>query len=110
MRWRFAARTEITRGPDQTLAEVMQPDAVDHDTRGERILVACDGLGQFQSPAAVCKRFPVVASQNLQKLTWHFLAFVRRIAPHENARVTLCLAVSQDHRIRRRGRLDDPAI
>ena len=45
--------TEIARRADQGLAEMMQPEAVDIDARGEGVVRAGDGASQFQSPAAV---------------------------------------------------------
>ena len=47
----FAHASEVARRVYDAAAEVVQPNAVDHDPRGERIVVTCDGLGQVE-PAA----------------------------------------------------------
>ena len=66
MGWRVAAQAEVAGCSHQALAEVVHPDAVDHDARGQRVVLAGDGPGQFQPAAALAERLPLVAGQHLQ--------------------------------------------
>ena len=110
MRRRFAARAEIARRAHEARAEMMQPDAIDHDAGGEWIVFAGDGIGQVQSSAAMGERLPFFAREELEKLTWHLLAFVDRIAANEHARIPLRGSVFKNHRVRWRSGFDNPTV
>src|SRR5260221_9854045 len=68
MRRRIGANAEIARGADEARAEMSQPDAVHQHARRQRIVFACDGLGEFQPAAALLKRLPLVAGKEFPKL------------------------------------------
>ena len=56
VRRRLAAPAEIAGRADEAVAEMMQPDAVDHHAGGERVVLAGDGAGQLQPAAAFFER------------------------------------------------------
>ena len=59
VRGRNALRAEIVFGFDEALAEVLLPNAIDCDTRRERVVGRCNGVRQVQPPAAVGERGPL---------------------------------------------------
>src|SRR5438067_2094209 len=60
---RSAESAEVARRANDPLAEVVLPDAVDHDARRQRIIGRADPAGQFQPAAARGDRWLPVASQ-----------------------------------------------
>jgi hypothetical protein len=52
MRRGIGAKAEIARRPNQTGAEELQPDAVDDDASGQRIVGTGNRLGEFEAAAA----------------------------------------------------------
>ena len=54
----------------------MLPDAVDHQSRGERIFRAGDGVGQFPSSTSLGKERPIIAGQNPEKTAWCQLTLI----------------------------------
>ena len=53
MRRRLAEQAEVARRADEAEAEMVLPDAVDHDARGQRIVLVGDRVRQFQPAAAL---------------------------------------------------------
>ena len=62
---RLAARAEVVRRLHQSLAEMILPDAIDHDASGERILLVGDPRGQQVAPAASIIRWHLLPAENL---------------------------------------------
>ena len=56
MRRAVAVHAEVIRRGDNAAAEEMQPHAVRHDARGERVLRMCQPLSQFP-PTALNRSF-----------------------------------------------------
>ena len=50
---RVAAKPEIIRSCDESESEMVEPDAVDHDSGCERVFPAGDCLGELKPPAAM---------------------------------------------------------
>src|SRR5215468_2588402 len=84
VRRRVAARAEIARRTDQTLAEMTHPDSIHQYARGQRIVFARDSLREFK-PAAPLREAPAIfAGENLQKLWRYTLAFIFRLAAQKD--------------------------
>ena len=49
----FGLHAQVVGRADEALAEMVHPDAVDHDAGGERVVLAGDGLGEFEAAAAL---------------------------------------------------------
>lgn len=49
----FAAEAEVGGGSDESFSEVLEPDAVDHNTHEERVLGAGDPAGELESSALI---------------------------------------------------------
>ena len=76
MAWRRGLVAEIVRRRDEPFAEVMQPDAIDQDTRSERIALVRAGLRQFKPAAAILEHRPSRSGQHLEKSARDDLAMV----------------------------------
>ena len=86
---------------------MVQPDTIDEDARGERIVGDGNRPCEFQPTAADSKRLPFTARQRGEKLPRHDFTEVARVASNEDARVTWMQRVLQGHRVRSRlGRAD----
>ena len=101
MRRRLGAQSKIARRGDQPHAEMFQPNTVHNDACRKRIAPIRNGLGEFQSSAALLKYFAIFTSDNFQKLTRHIRTFIAGVAAKENMRVGGCWVVHQSHRARR---------
>src|SRR6188508_2621342 len=102
MRRGFATCAEIARCFNQTRAKMVRPNTIYHYSRRQWIVPAGHGMGEFCKAASLAERFSVRRGNDFQKLPWHFLAPVRRIASHKHTGVAWSWAVGQDHRVRRR--------
>ena len=105
MRRRFAAQTEIARRAHQTGAEVVQPDAIDHDAGRQRI------IGDRRSPRASSSRplpwrngWRLLAGHHFEKLPRHGRPGLFGLPRRKTCGVTGVGASMQDHRARRSGR------
>ena len=67
---------EGRRGEHQARAETMLPDAIDDDASGERIALACDRFGQFQTSASLRE---LLTSEECREGPWGRLTLSRRI-------------------------------
>ena len=98
----FCPHTEVSGRANKALAEMMQPETIDIDADGERILRAGNGLSQFQSSAAIHKWRCTGTAQDFQEVTRHLLAGRARIAAKQNVRIGGVSAVGDGHRAWRR--------
>ena len=96
MRRRIRADSKISGSRDETRSEMMRPDAIHHDPRGQWIGGINDGLRHFQPPAAVFKGFAIRSGQQREKLTRNIVALVRRVASFEDSRIRRRLAIFND--------------
>src|SRR5947208_5302804 len=80
MAGRFGHGPEVVRRGHKSFAEMMQPDAVDHDARRHGIALADDGMSKLEPSAAVGKGWPVWAGQHFQEMAWRSCSFVAGIA------------------------------
>ena len=87
VRWPVAGLAEIVDRPHQSLAEMMLPDAVHHDARGQRIIRTEQRLGQFQASAAIRIRRRLVRGQHVQKSAGSLSAWIEVIAAQVDAQV-----------------------
>src|SRR4051812_10930350 len=92
---RFRAQTKIARRPDQSRAEMMLPEAIHHDARGERVVGAGDGSCEFEPAAALVEGLALRPGNHFQELARHFLTEARGAAAFEDTRIRLRLAVVQ---------------
>ena len=104
----FASQSEIAGRSHQTGSEVVHPDAIDDDSRGERVVGTGNRPREFQPSAAVLKRLPLAASQRGQELSRRDLTGMAGVAANENVRVRRRPRVFQRHRVRSRSRRADP--
>ena len=72
MRGAVAHLPEVAGRADDPTPKVLQPDAVDHDPRGQRVRGACDGVRQLAPAAALGERLPV--AEHGQEPARHFRA------------------------------------
>src|SRR5579875_4050267 len=68
---RLAELAEIARGTDDAFAEMMLPDAIDHDACRQRMVRPRQPAGQIEPTAAVGDRFLLTAGQNFRKAPRH---------------------------------------
>src|SRR5437899_13029014 len=66
MRWRLGSRAELARRRNDTSAEVMLPDAVNHHARGEGIFGAGDPIGEASATEAVAFRGVIFDTRDLR--------------------------------------------
>src|SRR5262249_22585814 len=83
----LAARAEIVRRLHNPFAEMIFPDAVDHDAGGQRVLRVGDPVGQEFSPASAMIFRNLLSAENGQKTARDFIAQILRIAFALYARV-----------------------
>ena len=105
MRGRGRADAEIARSGYQRAVEMVHPDAVDHHARGQRIILAGDGLGQLQAAAALFKGLPLSIGKHPKEPPRHLLAPPVGVAPLEDHRLHRLLTIHQDHGPHRRARM-----
>ena len=74
MRRPVAALAEIVGGADQSLAEVMLPDPIDHDAGRQRMIGACQPVGQLPPAAALGDPLRAFARQDAREAARHGLA------------------------------------
>src|SRR5436190_21204409 len=86
MGWSFATGAEIAGGADEAEAEVILPDAVDHDARGEGVVFAGDGFGKFQTAAAIFEGLAIWWGENCGESAGYFVAEVGGVAAVEVVR------------------------
>ena len=67
MRRRIATESEVARCANQSRSEVVHPDTIHDDARGERIIWIDDSACEFQPSAAVTEELVLAASQARQK-------------------------------------------
>src|SRR4051794_1166334 len=103
MRWRVASNTKISGRADQGCAKMKHPDTVDEHARGERVGGACDGLGQFQSSAAIGEDLRLATTQDLQKSARSEVPRTRGIAALEDVSFVRFRQVGEHHGASRRG-------
>ncbi len=80
MRGRPAHGAEVVGGFDESFAEMVLPDAVDHDARGQRVLRAGDMGGKLAATAAGFLRRNEGAAEHGDKPSRDFLAEIERLA------------------------------
>ena len=76
--WSIAQSAKIAGSRNQSAAEMVLPDSIDHCACGQRIIWASNCLGELEAATAVLKGGPI-APQNSQKAPrapWH------RVYPH----------------------------
>src|SRR5262245_59463714 len=100
MRRRLAARAEVAGRADEALAEVVQPDTVDHHARGERVVLARDGAGELQSAGAVLEGLALLGRKDREELARDLCTRVGWIAALEDDRLD-DRSVFHRHRARR---------
>ena len=91
----FGAQAKVAGGLDQAGAEVVLPDAVDHDAGGERVIGRGDGSGQFEAAVALLERTAVGTGQHFEKAAWDFGPRLRRAAAAEHHGLWLRGAVDE---------------
>ncbi len=93
----IGAEAEVAGGGDEAAAEVVVPDAVDHDPGGEGVGGVDDGAGQFEAAAALVERLAVVvAGEDLEEPAGDGVAEASRAAADEHARVRFGGAIGED--------------
>src|SRR5262245_15644558 len=98
---RLRAQAKITWRSDQSRAEVAEPDAIDHDARGQWIFGRGDGSGEFEASTAFLKRLSFCARDDLQELTRHLIALSGRIAANKHTWISFRLSIVQYESMRR---------
>src|SRR6185503_8454119 len=78
---------EIIGSADESIAEMMLPDSVDHDACRQRIALAGDGVGQFEPSAAILESLSIGGRENFQKSAWHYSARSFRLTAKKDGRV-----------------------
>src|SRR5277367_6781103 len=99
---RVGSQAEVTRRRDQWCAEVMQPNPIDQNARGQWVILAADGLRQLEPPAALAKRCSVRSSNQLEKLTWGLRSTIVGIPANEHAYIAGIGPIHQCRGARRR--------
>src|SRR3954462_4520923 len=84
MAWRIRANTEIARSTDQSATKMFEPDTIDNDARGQRIVFASDGFGDFQTAAPFLEGFAFIFLDQFKEVPRDFRALVVRIAADED--------------------------
>src|SRR5262245_21443518 len=87
MRRLFTARAEIVRRLHDPFAEMILPDAVDHDASGQRIIRVGDPTGEEFAPAPAMIFRNILPAENRQKAARDFIAQTLRITLAMDARV-----------------------
>src|SRR5687767_15059392 len=105
MRRRLAARAEVARRAHEAVAEVILPDAIDHDARGEGVVLAGDRFRELEASAAACEWLAVGARDDRGELPRDFLARAGGIAANENFRLHGRLAIDDRLCARRTARM-----
>src|SRR6266576_3181611 len=67
MAWWQGLAAKIVGRRDKAFAEVVEPDAVDQHTRGQRVALVRDGLRQFEPAAAVFECRAIRSGKHFQK-------------------------------------------
>ena len=99
---RLGAQAEVAGGLDQSAAEVVGPDPVDDDPRGERIVGGDDGLGQLQPAGAVGEGPGFAAAEQLDEAAVHGVAPAVFVAADVDVGVVEFLLVAHHHGAPRR--------
>ncbi len=89
--------TEVTGGGDERSAEVPGPDSIDDDAGGEGVVGVGDGLGEFESAAAMGEGGGVGAGEGGEEAARDFIAGVIGVAAEEDAGVGGGGFVLEDH-------------
>src|SRR5579859_5223729 len=84
---RITARAEISRGPHQGLTEMLHPDAIDKNARGERIGAGSNRLSKLEPPAALREWARLATAEQAHEGAWNRVAQARGIAAFENVRL-----------------------
>src|SRR5947209_14661143 len=71
---RLTELAEVSRRAHDAFAKMLLPDAVYHDSRGQRILRIGDPLSQLQAAAALCDGSLVIAGDDAREMPRHQLA------------------------------------
>src|SRR6185436_17086100 len=94
MTWFLAASAKITGGCHQPLTEMMLPNAIDHNTRGERVFRRGQPVRKFQTATANIRWSHVVGKSRMERLakqiegaTLHEFAGFKRFATNLNVDV-----------------------
>src|SRR5262249_49392797 len=94
MRRRRALESEVVGRADESAAEVVLPDSIHHYARRQRILGACDPVGERQPPTAALGirwhlgKDRLGRPQNGGESGLDFLSTYRGITAHQNERVS----------------------
>ena len=96
------AQSEFVDGRDDTLAKVMQPNAVNHHARSERVVLGSNSLSKFQPTRAILEWLAVFTGKNLEELPGHHLATLVAVALYHDGFVAWVALVKHHHRSRRR--------
>src|SRR5262249_45173462 len=104
MRGWIAARAEIARREDDWLAEVVGPDPVDEDARGERVVGRNDRLRQLETTASVGKWLTLAAGHDRGHLARDMSAGVIRITPEKDNWLGWSRGIGKYHRSGRSSR------
>src|SRR5439155_17941304 len=82
---------EVVRRTDQAVAEVMLPDAVHHDARGERVAGVGDFLSDLEPAAAGSDWGLILSRDRLQKAPRRRIAQALMIAANVDAHIVWVL-------------------
>ena len=82
-----ADHAEIARRARERLAEVVLPDAVHEDARGERIGGIGDGVGELAATAACAEKRGIFARKNLEKTARRRFAMPAQIAANSDRQI-----------------------
>src|SRR4051794_31156733 len=100
MHWPVAEAAEVVRRPHQPLAEVAEPDAVDHDTSSQRVIVARQPFRQLApSTLAGVQWCLALTGQDVWEVSRYFRTERQMTAANVNADV-LRLPLGDGHRLR----------
>ena len=107
MRRRRRLVAEVVGRADEAVAEMVLPDAIDHDAGGQRIGRARDGVGELEPAAAVAEARAILAGQDFEEAARHDLARRLGLAADEDRRVRRLRRVHEDVRAGQRAGLGE---
>ena len=103
MRGPVALRAEVAGRADQSVPEMLLPDAIDDHPGSERIVGAGDGFSEFETLLAAVEALRFRGREDSQKTRWRKLSAVVLIAANPDMLLLRLLFIGDDLHYRIRG-------